>query len=165
MLCFDRMQTVDNDAWLAKAEAAALIGVSVRQLELKTAQGQIRKETLPKKPNERAARVVYSREDLDAIRAGKPNRYGEKTSNGVEKQEVTRAAPDAVAALAAALARAFPTQPVQKPVKRWLGLKEAAAYTGLPARWLREAAREGRLRAQNVGQKRERWMFPRDGLR
>jgi hypothetical protein len=70
-------QTVDNDAWLSKAEAAQALGVSVRQLELKTAQGRIRKETLPKKPNERAARVVYSREDLDAIRAGSPNRHGE----------------------------------------------------------------------------------------
>jgi hypothetical protein len=162
------MQTVDDNAWLGKAEAAALLGVSVRQLELKTAQGLVRKETLPKKPNERAARVVYSREDLDAIRAGRPNRYGDTSdispSNAVAKQEVV-AARDPFAGLArqlAALARAFPPP---APKKQWLGLKEASEYSGLPARWLRDRARAGGLRAQNVGEKRERWMFPREGLR
>lgn len=45
-----------------------------------------------------------------------------------------------------------------------LSLKEAAAHTGLPARWLREQARAGNLRAENVGDKRERWMFPRQAL-
>jgi hypothetical protein len=159
------MQTVDNDAWLAKAEAAALLGVSVRQLELKTAQGLVRKETLPKKPNERAARVVYSRADLDAIRAGKPNRYGEAAAPKGELSAPNNGARDPFAGLAAQLAaisRAFPP-PAPKP--KWLTLKEAAVYTGLPARWLAEAARAGKMRAQNVGVKRDRWMFPREGLR
>jgi hypothetical protein len=163
------MHTVDDNAWLGKAEAAALLGVSVRQLELKTAQGLVRKETLPKKPSDRAARVVYWREDLDAIRAGKPNRGGETKPAESETKALARempTSPDPVAALVAALARAFPAPapPAQK-AKPWLSLKDASDYSGLPARYLVQAAREGKMRAQNVGLKRDRWMFPREGLR
>ena len=165
--------------WLAKDKAAKLLGVSIRQLENRAAKGEIRKNTLPRQLNERAARVMYSIDDIDAIRAGKPNRYGEpapKAPTPERMAELARGpqlgslytlepAADPFAGLAAQLAaisRAFPP-PAPKP--KWLTLKEAAVYTGLPARWLAEAARAGKMRAQNVGLKRERWMFPREGLR
>jgi Helix-turn-helix domain len=172
------MQTVDNEAWLSKADAARVLGVSVRQLELKTAQGLIRKETLPKKPNERAARVVYSREDLDAIKAGKPNNHagevktapmapdwfdGRRLTAAETRRQLearARGEYDPIYKLAGLVAQAAKVDP-----KPWLTLAEAAEYSGLPATWLVEQARAGKLRAVNVGHgAREFWRFNREGL-
>lgn len=167
----------DSD-WLPVQAAADWLGVSVRQVQNRAAQGEIEKRVLPKAPHERAARVEYRRRDLDRIKAG----FRSQTPAG-PAPPVTAVAvrpPAAVAPFAAladstaaseafeaihrgalhlaALAAALP------PAGKWLTLKEAAEYSGLPARWLRAAARAGKLRAQNVGEKRERWMFPREGL-
>jgi len=66
----------------------------------------------------------------------------------------------------AAFARAFPAPASLADVARpWLTVKEAAAWTGLPARWLLEKAKAGELRAVNVGLTRESWRFSRDGLK
>jgi hypothetical protein len=154
--------------WLAKDKAAKLLGVSIRQLENRAAKGEIRKNTLPRQLNERAARVLYSIEDIDAIRAGRPNRYGEPAAPKPSLAVVGSSPGEPPAGFVAQLAqlmRALPP-PAEKPkLKRWLTVREAAEYSGLPARWLAEAARAGKMRAQNVGVKRERWMFPREGLR
>ena len=163
------MKTVieDDKQWLGKLEAAKLLGVSVRQLELKTAQGKVQKRTLPKLPSERSARVVYFREDLDAIRAGRPNHHGEnghETANGASTLARKPFAPsgDALALLTAALARIAPAAPVVRP---WLTLAEAVEYSGLPAAYLVASARKGTFRAINVGTgAREFWRFSREGL-
>jgi hypothetical protein len=65
--------------------------------------------------------------------------------------------------LLAALARAFPAPaPVVRP---WLTLREADAYSGLPAPYLLAQARAGAPFARNVGQgTRPRWRFNRDAL-
>jgi excisionase family DNA binding protein len=71
---------------------------------------------------------------------------------------------DPFAGLAAHLTRlaaAFPT-PQPKP---WLGLAEAAEYSGLPRDWLLAQARAGALRAVKVGKgSRDRWKFNREAL-
>jgi hypothetical protein len=59
--------------WLHKTEAAALLDVSIRQLENLAALKRIRKNRLPRQPNERSARVLYSVEDIEAIKNGTPN--------------------------------------------------------------------------------------------
>jgi hypothetical protein len=146
------METViENGEWVNKTEAAEILGVSVRQVEIRAAKGEVRKQVLPKKPNERAARVEYLREDLEAIRAGKPNRRGEPTPEPVALAVVAPAG-DPFAGLAAhlaALSRAFPPPVETRP---WLSLTEAAAWSGLPAAWLLAKAREGSPFAVNVGQ-------------
>jgi predicted site-specific integrase-resolvase len=49
--------------------------------------------------------------------------------------------------------------------KPWLDVKAAADYSGLPASYLVQAAREGKIRAVNVGKgAREFWRFNREGL-
>ena len=155
----------DDKRWLGKLEAAKLLGVSVRQLELKTAQGKVQKRTLPKLPSERSARVVYFRDDLDAIRAGRPNSHSENghaAANGAGKA-VARVAPsgDALALLAAALARIAPAA-APKP---WLTLAEAVVYSGLPASYLVRRAREGWTAAIDVGTgDKAFWRFNREGL-
>lgn len=59
--------------WLPKEQAAKLLGVKVRALERREAQGYIEKQIQPRKPTERAARVLYSRADIVALKAGTPN--------------------------------------------------------------------------------------------
>jgi hypothetical protein len=142
----------END-WISKDAAAKLLGVSVRQVENRAARGEIEKRTLPKLASERAARVEYSRRDVDAIRAGGGRPPALAAANGAPlNASAVTVRPPALpagsnpfagfAAQLAALAGAFP--PAGKP---WLSLKEASEYSGLPARWLREAARAGKLRA------------------
>jgi hypothetical protein len=199
------LSQIDSTEWVGKAEAARLLGVHPRQLERRAHQGRITKRVLPRKPSEKAARVVYSRADIEDLKRNPPEaqmdqselallreheekeRERERAATERERNITTSVdrliatieqqnkaavpvanpvsqsiAPDPFAGLAAhlaALSAAFPP-----PGKPWLSLREAAGYSGLPARWLRAAARAGKLRAQNVGDKRERWMFPRDGL-
>jgi hypothetical protein len=159
------METViENEEWVNKTEAAEILGVSVRQVEIRAAKGEVRKRILPKKPNERAARVIYLREDLDAIRAGKPNRYGEpKPETALAVTPVSGGDPFAgLAAHLAALSRAFPP-PVEK--RPWLTLAEASEWSGLPAAWLTARAREGAPYAVNVGQgSKAHWRFNRAAL-
>jgi len=159
-----------GDDWIAKQAAAKLLGVSVRQIENRAARGEIEKRVLPKAAGERAARVEYSRPDVERIRAGAPR---VAASNGVTITALVPARPSAVrraelpapadpfaglAAQLAAIAAAFPAP------GKWMSLKAAAEYSGLPARYLVGQARAGQLRARNVGVKRERWMFTAEGL-
>jgi hypothetical protein len=159
---------IENEEWINKTDAAEILGVSVRQLELKTANGQIRKKTLPKKPSDRAARVVYSREDLDAIRAGKPNYYGEPKPETAALAVAPVAAGDPFAGLAAqlaAIARAFPP-PVEK--RPWLTLAEAELFSGLTRKWLLEQTEleNACILTRDMGKHARggRWRFNREAL-
>ena len=58
--------------WTHKEAAAAQLGVSIRQLENLAALGRIRKNRLARQVNERSARVLYSLDDIEAIKEGKP---------------------------------------------------------------------------------------------
>ncbi len=148
--------------WIPKQEAAARLGISIRQIENLTSKGRIRKRKMPKASWEKTGRVVYAAQDIDRIRQGGDAARTAAPGETTALAPVAPAVADPFAGLPqklAALAAAFPP-----PGKTWLSLKEASAHSGLPARWLREAARAGKLRAQNVGAKRERWMFPREGL-
>ena len=75
------MITNENE-WVTKAEAAALLGTSTRQLERRAENGNIRKRTAEKRPWERAATVLYARADIVALNAGNPNTHATLVSNG-----------------------------------------------------------------------------------
>jgi hypothetical protein len=166
--------TVNPDAWLGKAEAADFLGVSVRQIEYRAARGEIRKREMPKARHERAARVVYSREDLDAIRQGEPKQYGPVMTPSapvpaaVAALDISRpfSTASGVLALPAALIDALRERREPAPVlKPWLSLTDAAEYSGLPASFLLAQARQGAPWAINVGQgSKAHWRFNRDGL-
>lgn len=176
------------EEWIPKAAAAKLLGVSLRQLERREQKGYIEKKQLPRLPTESTARVLYSRADLVALRAGKPNVHARvvddsgpdpeasaepAVSNGAAPTLalVRRAAPagtekDPFAALAAHLARlsaAYPAPPVAKP---WLSIDEAVEYSGLPRSWLVAQARAGAAFAIDVasGGARQIWRFNREAL-
>ena len=59
--------------WLPKPAAAKLLGVAVRQLERRTRQGYIESRREERQINQTTAPVVYSRVDILALKAGKPN--------------------------------------------------------------------------------------------
>lgn len=61
-------------AWVPKQEAAAFLGVSVRQLERLAARGYCEVQTHGRDRG-RGKMAVYSRVDLDAYKAGTPNRH------------------------------------------------------------------------------------------
>jgi hypothetical protein len=173
-----RNQIVVTPGWLEKEPAADRLGVGLRQLENRAAKNEIRKQRLTRQPNERAARVLYSIEDIDAIVAGKPNHHGEPAPEPKPKADPDRSgsgsgsaltpaagAGDPLAQLAAQLARIGAAFPPAEAAKPWLTLQEAAAWSGLPAAWLLERARAGQIQAVNVGQgSREFWRFNRAGL-
>lgn len=58
------MGEIDSEMWLGKNEAAKLLKTSPRQLERRAREGRVGKRYLPRKPSEKAARVVYSRNDI-----------------------------------------------------------------------------------------------------
>ena len=59
--------------WITKEQAAELLGLKERQVQKRAEQGYIEKRYLPRLPNERQARVMYARRDVDALAAGTPN--------------------------------------------------------------------------------------------
>lgn len=170
------MAPEDTGLWLSKPEAAALLGVATRQIERREAAGNLRKRTLPRAPGETSARVVYSRADLLALKAGAPNVYAsqnetagrELTTNGqrIDNGSATTAlavggAPfDFMRTLAAILAaRAEPVAP-----RPWLTLDEAAAASGLPAAWLVKNAEYVQALDLGAHTRGGRWRFRLDIL-
>jgi hypothetical protein len=167
--------------WLNKRDAAALLKVNPRQVERRVEAGQIKKQVIPRKPWQHANPVVFSRADIEAILRGEPNQYAvivKKPKSVVAAEGESMQAVQAVEEKAVVHANGAPSLPVASvpwrdllaglassaKEKPWLSLTEAAEYTGLPLRWLRDRARAGAVHAHNVGLKRERWMFNREAL-
>ena len=163
--------------WLPKAEAAALLGVSYRQLERRAKAGYVQTQYAERGPTESAAAALYSRADIEALKAGKPNVHARVVPQaeraGLPQQPVLQKSDKAppsplmsqdydLLAVLAAIAKAG-AQPAPRP---WLTLDEAVAYSGLPAGYLVAKAREGWAAAVDVagGGSRARWRFSRDGL-
>ena len=173
------MPEVEKDEiWLPKDEAAALLKVGIRQLENRVTDGLIRKKVLPKAPSERVARVVFSREDLLALKAGKPNTHAEVGPVAVRHPNcscgtgslgaciVHSQAPapaNGVVAIPAALIELLRER--REPVAvtmpgPFVGLADAVAISGMPASWLLAQARAGVPWAINVGTgKKAFWRF------
>jgi hypothetical protein len=164
-------------AWLPKAEAAELLGVSLRQLERRHSEGVVAKRVLPKAKGETASRVVYSRADIEALKAGAPRLpsqdgwpllFGERRiapTDGPQAANLQPSSANMVAGLAQVLESLRTTQAASAVSRPWLTLEEASGYSGLPATFLLRQARAGVPWAVNVGSdKSVRWRFNRDAL-
>jgi hypothetical protein len=147
----------NNAEWLSKRDAARLLGVGERQIERQAAAGKIRTRREPRQPHQTAAPVLFSREDVEAIKAGTPNYYpvvekrpaagsndaGAVASGEPETQEskaILPAAPAAPAGAALERLAQLLAAPPAPPAKPWLSISEAAAFSGLPAAFLRRHA-------------------------
>lgn len=170
-----------KEQWITKDEAARLLGVNPRQVQQRAAHGYIEKRVLPRLPTERQGRVEYSRVDVDALKAGKPNMHATQVDDVgplAPSGEGTRdlalfhgAAPlrrssglgaplemiRGLAEIAAALQPPAPAAP-----KAWLTLGEAAAYSGLTPATIEELVRDRQVFA--IGRGPKTWRIQRAGL-
>jgi hypothetical protein len=163
------IQTTSESEWLSKADAAAFLNVSPRQIERRAAQGYVETRRLPRRPTERSERVEYSLADLAAIREGRPNQHGIPEPAG----DNAAGDPPEPVAKSTALARRgleFDWKAIEgllapRPPKPWLTLDEAVMFSGLPKGWLMREARKGSPLALNVGSaKRASFRFSRELL-
>lgn len=174
--------------WVPKEEAAIMLGISRRQIERREQQGYLEKRIEPRQPNERTARVSYALDDIQALKAGKPNVHARIVPDGESMPAVPetgtasialapipphrapqggRSAEPFLAEIAAQLARIAVPAPLAAPaLKAWIPLADAADYSGLPASFLRAKALSGVPWAENVGtEKRPRFRFNREMLK
>jgi hypothetical protein len=122
-------KTVVDKNWLFKDEAAALLGVAVRQLEKRARRGFIETKRLPREFNETAARVVYSRTDILALKAGKPNIHAVEVSEKNDAFIETREPGTTVLAVRPTTAAVF-SQPGKVTTR---GIERADPFAGLAA--------------------------------
>lgn len=172
--------------WIPKSEAARLLGVGMRQIERREQNGLIEKRTMPRLPTESTGRVLYSRADVAALKAGTPNMHARPVAENRQNSQNGSNGPTELARIPAGRARAalergqdvsanaiaghllsviaakYAAPPAPKP---WLTLDEAYEYSGLPKNYLLAEARAGRPFALNVGDNaRPRWRFNREAL-
>ena len=164
--------------WVSRSEAAKRLRVSERQIQRRHEEGFIRKQTLERRLDQKAATTCYNAEDIAAILANKPNKWSTvvpaaenasqppaEPKNG-KSTALVPAAIDVFSGLQAYFqnlnAQYVPPPP---PAKPWLTLKEAADFSGLPAAWLKAAAAAGNVNAIKTGSGRiPNWRFHRDSL-
>jgi hypothetical protein len=163
--------------WIPGNEAAALLRVTERSVRRRAEQGLIRRRTDPRpRVGKGIAAPLYSRADVEALLAGTPNMQAVlvREKQGSEDRAKTGKVVDDPNPLGAALVealRAFTGARVDlvaapsQNFRPWLPLTQASDYSGLPRRWLKAAARDGRVEAINAGtEKRPRWMYRLDAL-
>lgn len=159
-----KISELDSSLFVTKEEAAKILKVQTRQVERLAQQGRIEKRYLPRKPNEKAARVVYSRADIEAVaNREEPElddseralvaRQAELAKEEAARQLRERAEAlmvsrnremsDAIIRLADALASLRPLAPPSP----FLTLDAAAEYSGLPRKLLRRFISRGLLYA------------------
>jgi hypothetical protein len=113
---------------LTRDQAARFLRVSERQIQRLASAGQIRKKVLPKAPGEKAAPVVYSRRDLEAVKRGENAAKPDNLVSGSKAQTIVNKAGAAVHLIAA---------PALPP---WLSIPDASKFSGLPRAFLRARA-------------------------
>lgn len=176
-------KTAEQAHWIPIAEAAQLLGVTPRQVQRREQAGNIEKRFGPR-IGSAGAPVLYSRADIEALKAGMPNVHAREVDAHPQSDRAGKStalalagAPDATVALAritpseilkslAELINAARNVPPLEP-KPWLTLEEAVEYSGLPGSFLLAKAREGASFAMDVASKgdRQHWRFSRDGLK
>jgi hypothetical protein len=146
-------KTEENEIWISKEEAAKILNVKPRQIQNRTAEGYIRKSFLPRRPDESNPRAVYSKSDVLALKAGKPNQYAVEvepakeddfpapTGNGSADLERIRAWPQTGGQLD------FQPRPGPRQPRAWLTLPEAEEHSGLPEATILTLCKAGYVRA------------------
>lgn len=171
--------------WVTKEEACAMLGVGRRQVERREQMGMIQKRILPRKPQERYTKVLYSAADIRAILAGVPNSYSRidpvhETRRRAEHRKdampagqqglVAAASNDPIGAglamvLRTAIENIHHPAVVVPALPPWVTLDQAVELSGLTRRWLLEAAAAGVPWARDMGRCRGgRWRFHRESL-
>jgi hypothetical protein len=164
-----------SDEWLLKEDAAKFLGTNARSVERRARQGLVTSRYLPKQPNERQARVVYRRADLEAILNGiamtpatdpvtkRPTT--ESTALAIAQPPQTAVAlaqVDFFGGLATHLAKLSAAFPAPRITKAWLTLEEAVEHSGLPAAELAQLLRAGIIHA--IGRGPKTWRVQRASL-
>ena len=176
----EQRQVRPMEDWLSPADAAAFLGIKPRQLQRREQNGYLTKRTLPRQPTESVGRVEYLREDLEALKAGKPNVHARVVPAKDADQTTTNRRSTALAVSAPGLHNAPPEVSVfwrsfyeaataMPPAPRpWLTLDEAVEYSGLSRRWLLKEAEagQGAIEIRDMGKHARggRWRFLRDDL-
>lgn len=181
-------KTAEQADWIPVAEAAHLLGVTPRQVQRREQAGNIEKRFGPR-IGSAGAPVLYSREDIEALKAGKPNVHaravepdhsggltemargaGKSTALALSSHDTTTAlarvtSSEVLKSLAELITAARAGPPLE--AKPWLTLAEAVEYSGLPEKFLLSRARDGAAFAIDVGAGGDRsyWRFSRDGLK
>jgi len=136
--------------WITKQQAAECLGVSTKQIERLVADKKLEcvKWT---RPEGGPAISIYPQEQVDRI--------------GREKQTVAVRQPTAeqfaqtIATLVSDIRRKSEVQ-----LRLWLTVREAATYSGMPARVLYGWINCGRLPAEDIGVRRRLWRIRRVDL-
>lgn len=163
-----------EEEWIPKKQALRMLAISARHLERRAAQGLVRRKVGDRRPDQTAAPVLYARSDIEALRAGKPNRHAfvDRRPAAPEKAGKSKAvllketplARRAEASLGGLFLRLAEAARAPQP-RLWLTLAEAAEFSGLPRSLLRRLARAGQVAALNAGSAaRPRWLVSRDAL-
>jgi predicted DNA-binding transcriptional regulator AlpA len=150
------------NATLTKRDVVALLGKSKRSVDTYMADGRLPYEYVST-PNGRTA--AFQRADVERLKRDleMPLR-GNRNEVAVTPPQRVPVDPQAVAGTIAAVLREALHAPA--PVRPWLTLHEAVAWSGLPATYLVRAAKEGKVKALNVARNGGRafWRFNRDDL-
>jgi hypothetical protein len=149
------------EQWLLKDEAAKALHTNPRTIERYARMGMVQRRYLPKQPNERQARVVFLRSDLENLQKGSPGQSPVSLAKQTGQVE-------AWGALATHLAKLSEAYPARKEWPPWLTLDQAVVFSNLTRAWLlREAgAGDGIIRIRDMGKHARggRWRFFRDDL-
>lgn len=155
---------------MTKREVIEYLGKSKRTIETYIGDGR-----LPVRycngPNGKAA--IFDRANVEAFKLElaaiwEPARRPATAEGGTALTPISprQLAPIAPSFDAAAIRSAITEAITSTRVKPWLGIDDAARFSGLPKSWLRLKAPSGMYGAVNVGtDTRERWMFSRNALK
>ncbi len=123
-----KMSEIDSSIWIGKQEAATMLNVQPRQVERRAQQGRIERRLLPRVAGEKAARVVYSRDDIERLQ---------------NEEHAER-----MAARAEELAARPPAEDVDP--SQWVPKLEAAKIINLSVRQVEHLAAKGELRKRTL---------------
>src|SRR5271165_5146851 len=138
-----------QEIWIPRADALAASSLSERQFQRYLADGRIRRKVLPRGPGEPGDHVYVHAADLARVEQAR------KQGIAIPLPPATAVAtrtPSALAAAAAApesdeeeQADSYTPEPRRRP-RQWMTIGEAARWSGLSARYLREACEVGAIR-------------------
>ncbi len=161
----------EQNEWVTREEAASILGVNERQVQKRAEQGYLERSFLPRRPNERQARVRYARRDLEAILAGTPNQHGIPVAPSTEPEPFPGPTGDGSTDLARirkhlgvpdVMPNVWAWPPPAREPRAWLTLEEAAEWSGLPAPIIAELLRTSQV--DSIGRGPKTWRIRRASL-
>lgn len=165
------MSRPEPGEWLMKEDAAKFMKSTVRTIERLARTGRVQRRLLPRAANERQARVVFLRSDLEAVLNGGRSEPVPLPSAGLTVQQRDQLA-RAFAVRNGSLLPAAETHTTEAEARgrvavahssrAWLTLSEAAEYSGLEAAFIAQRLRKSEL--EHIGQGPKSWRILRSSL-